>query len=64
MNPDLVDTATDKINHLFSSKMVFPLLGSLEPMSKLKRTRIFKSRFENYNKIQTQSIICRTKTYS
>lgn len=33
-------------------------------MSKTKRAWIFQSIFENYNKIQTQSITSRTKTYS
>lgn len=37
INPDLVDMATVKINHLFSSKIVFSLLNSLEPLSKKKK---------------------------
>lgn len=37
INPDLIDMATVKINHLFSSKIVFSLLNSLEPLSKKKK---------------------------
>lgn len=37
INPDLVDMATVKINHLFSSKIVFSLLNSLQPLSKKKK---------------------------
>lgn len=51
ISSDLTDIATVKINHLFLSKMVSPLLNSLAPMRKIKWAWIFKSMFE---KIQTQ----------
>ena len=64
INPDLVDMATVKINHLFSSNIVFPLLTSLELLSKIKCAWIFKSMSGNYNKTQSQSVISGSKACS